>query len=88
MNDIGFHRVAGGVVVVAVLRHVKAVQRLERRNDRSAEDPGAPELREVGLGHGLLVIASIKNGGTVLAPAVVPLPVQLSRIVGDRKKDF
>src|ERR1700722_6844326 len=60
---------------------------LDAGDDWGAEDFGAVELSDVGLGDPFLRLILREGGRPVLSPCVWALPVELGRVVHDGEKD-
>ena len=74
----------GGVILVVGLGGIKGFQGDDLSHDGAGEDFGLVQLRDVGFGNSLLLVAGIEDGGAVLAAVIWSLPVQLGGIVRHR----
>src|SRR5262245_34494746 len=88
INDVRLVRVPSSVVLVIFLGNIERLEWLERGNDRIAENARFVQLLDVSLGDSLLFVVGVKDCGSILAPNVIALPVELSGIVRDGKVNF
>src|SRR6266850_296079 len=77
--------VEAGVVLVIVLGGVKLAQRFERSGDRPREGMLLVERTNLGFRGPLLVVVGMENGRAILRANVVPLAVELRRVVSIEK---
>ncbi|PAV92804.1 hypothetical protein WR25_10023 [Diploscapter pachys] len=80
------HRVPVVEALVIVLRREEAAL-FDPRHDRLGKALRRPQLRDIGARHRGLPRILREDGGAIARPAVRTLPVQLGRIVRDRKID-
>ena len=79
-------RMMRDIVLMVGLRGIKGTQRNYLSYDRTLENFGLLQLRDIRIRNALLFVVSIKDGGTILGAVVRSLPVQLSGIVRHGKE--
>ncbi len=87
-DDVRLARIACSVILMVSLGFIKRFQGYDFSDDGPREKLGAVELRYVRLRHLFLLFVAIENRGSVLRSHIWALAVELSGIMGDRKKHF
>src|SRR5690606_11090183 len=87
-DDVWAVRMPRQVILVVVLRRIKALQRLYCRGQRAGIGAGAVELRDVGFRDLALRRVDREDGRAVLRSHVGALAVALGRVVDHREVDL
>ena len=74
-----------GEVLVIVFRRIEAMQGLKLGHDRPRKGVRLVELGDIGVGNPFLFIVGIKDRRAILRTGVRSLPIELGRVVRDRK---
>src|SRR5882724_9443619 len=82
-HDIGVGGIVDEEVLVIGLGREESLQGIDPGRDGAAEDAGAVELGDIGLGDALLPGVGIEDGGTILRSLVRSLAIELGRIMRD-----
>src|SRR6266498_3521150 len=73
---------------MVILCGVKRFQYSNLRDNRSLEDPGSVELRDIRLGDALLLRTRREDRRAVLRADVRPLVIALGRVMGHREEEL
>ena len=86
-EDVRISGVTGQEILIIILSRVEILVGLDLGDDRSIEYVHLVELGDIGLRDACLLRIGGRNRRAILAPDIGALPVELCRIVSDRKID-